>query len=107
MYNKLKIIYTNHFKLVFVLNLGLSLFFLHLFYLKGFGKVGLYNILTAFKLMGYVVTLLTEKLLFDRRKFYYYNLGLGYRKVLGIFFAIDFVLCAVLLMFCWLCTSFV
>ena len=102
MYQKLKILYLHHFKLVFVLNFAISLFFLNLFYLKGFDKVNLYNLAIAFKLIGYVVTFVIEKLFFSYRIFYYYNLGISYRRILGTFFTLDFGLFVSLLMLCWL-----
>lgn len=67
MYQKLKILYLHHFKLVFVLNFCLSLFFLNLFYLKVFNKVNLYNLAIAFKLLGYATTVVIEKLFFGYR----------------------------------------
>ncbi|RZK00598.1 MAG: hypothetical protein EOO43_25135 [Flavobacterium sp.] len=106
MYQKLKILYLHHFKLVFVLNFALSLFFVHLFFEKGFDKVGLYNLIIAFKLLGYATTLAVEKLFFSYRIFYYYNLGISYRRILGTFFALEFGLFVLLLTFCWLWMSF-
>lgn len=102
MYKKLKILYLHHFKLVFVLNFALSLFFVNLFYLKGFDKVNLYNLAIVFKLIGYATTITIEKLLFSYRIFYYYNLRITYRRILGSFFAIEFSLFVVLLILCWL-----
>lgn len=106
MYQKLKILYLHHFKLVFFLNFCLSLFFLNLFYLKGFDKVNLYNLAIAFKLLGYATTVGIEKLFFGYRIFYYYNLNMSYRKVLGYFFLLDTFLFTSLLIFCWLWQSF-
>jgi len=106
MYQKLKLLYLHHFKLVFVLNFALSLYFLNLFYLKGFDKVGLYNLIIAFKLLGYATTVAVEKLFFSYRIFYYYNLGISYRRILGTFFALEFGLFVLLVTFCWLWMNF-
>jgi len=106
MYQKLKILYLHHFKLVFFLNFALSLFFLHLFYLKGFNKVNLYNLAFAFKLIGYATTVAIEKLFFSYRIFYYYNLGMSYRRILGTFFGMEFGLFILSLIICWLWTNF-
>lgn len=106
MYQKLKILYLHHFKLVFVLNLALSLFWLNLFYLKGFDKINLYNLAIAFKLIGYATTVAIEKLFFSYRIFYYYNLGISYRRILGTFFGIEFGLFVLSLIICWLWMNF-
>ncbi len=106
MYQKLKILYLHHFKLVFVLNFALSLFWLNLFYLKGFEKVNLYNLAIVFKLVGYAITVAIEKLFFSYRILYYYNLGISYRRILGTFFSIEFGLFVLSLMLCRLWLNF-
>ncbi len=106
MYQKFKTLYLHHFKLVFTLNFALSLYFANLFYLKGFDKVNLYNLAIGFKLLGYATTIAIEKLFFNRRIFYYYNLGISYRKILSIFFALEFSLFLFILLCCWLWISF-
>jgi len=107
MYQKFKTLYLHHFKLVFALNFALSLYFVNLFYLKGFDKVGLYNLAIAFKLLGYTATAAIEKLFFNRRIFYYYNLGISYRRLLGIFFLIDFIIFVCFILLCALWISFI
>lgn len=107
MYQKFKTLYLHHFKLVFALNFALSLYIVNLFYLKGFDKVGLYQLALGFKLLGYAATAIIEKLIFSRRIYYYYNLGIGYRKILGLFFGIEFGLFVCLLIFCALWINFI
>ena len=106
MLQKLKFIYIHHFKLVAVLNFSLSLYLAFLFYLKGFDKVNLYNIAFALKLVAYATTVGIEKLFFANRSIYYRNFGLSYRRILGTFFAIDFISFLSLLLVCYLWMSF-
>jgi hypothetical protein len=107
MLKKLRFIYIHHFKLVIFLNFSLSLYLTYLFVLKDFDKVNLYNIAIALKLIGYAFTLTIEKLFFAQRSFYYRNLGLSYKRILGVFFGLDFLIFIVLLMFSYLCKSYI
>mgnify|MGYP006165628347 CR=1 FL=1 len=106
MLNKLRFIFLHHFKLVAVLNFSLTLYLTYLFVLKGFDKVNLYNIAFALKLVAYVTTVAIEKLFFAYRSYYYRNLGFSYRKLLGLFFAFDFLLFISLLIISYLWMSF-
>lgn len=107
MIHKLKFLFVHHFKLVTALNFGLTLYLTYLFVLKGFDKVNLYNIAFALKLVAYVTTLAIEKLFFAYRSYYYRNLGFSYRKLLGLFFAIDFLFFISLLIISFLWMSFI
>jgi hypothetical protein len=107
MYQKFKTLYLHHFKLVFALNFALSLYFVNLFYLKGFDKAGLYQLAIGFKLLAYAATVVIEKLVFSRRIYYYYNLGIGYRKILGLFFAMDLGIFVSFLILCALWINFI
>ena len=106
MLQKLKFIYIHHFKLVAVLNFSLSFYLSFLFSLKGFDKVNLYNIAFALKLVAYATTLGIEKLFFANRSIYYRNFRLSYRRILGTFFALDFISFLSLLLVCYLWMSF-
>jgi hypothetical protein len=107
MLQKLKFIYTNHFKLVAILNFSLSLYLAFLFLLKGFDKVNLYNIAFMLKLITYAATLGIEKLFFASRAVYYRNFRLSYRRILGTFFALDFFAFLSILLICYLWKSFI
>ena len=98
MLQKLKFIFIHHFKLVVFINFSYSIFFTYLFVIKGFDKVDLYNIAIVFKLIAYTVTIVIEKLFFSNRVFYYKNLGLSYRRVLGTYFGLDFIIFLLLLL---------
>ena len=107
MLQKLKFIYLHHFKLVAFLNFSFSIYFIYLFLLKGFDKVNLYNITIAWKMITYAFTLGIEKLFFSNRVFYYKNLGLSSRRILGTYFGLDFIVYISLLLICFLCKSFI
>ncbi len=107
MLQKLKFIYLHHFKLVTFLNISFSIYFTFLFLLKGFEKVNLYNIAIAFKLIAYALTLIIEKVFFSKRSIYYRNLGLSYRRILGTYFTLDFIIFISLLLICFVCKSFI
>jgi len=107
MYQKLKILYLHHFKLVFVLNFAVSLFFLNLFFEKGFDKITLYNLAIFFKLFAYAIALGAEKLLFSRRSFHYQNLALSYRRIFSTFYIFDFSFFVFLLTLTWLWKNFI
>jgi len=106
MYQKLKIIYLHHFKFLIFLNLFLSLYLIQLFCLKGFDKVGLYNLAIFFKLVAFATTFGIEKLFFGKHIFYFQNLGLSYRKIFGIFYLLDFALFILLFLISWLWKSY-
>lgn len=107
MYHRLKILYFHHFKLVGVLNCCLSLFFVYLFVLKGFDKVNLYNLAIFFKLLAYGLTIAIEKLFFAQRAFYYRNLGISYRRLLGTFFSLDAIVFTSFMFIGYICRSFI
>lgn len=107
MLQRLSFVYLHHFKLVALLNLGISIFLTYLFLAKGFDKVNLYNISMAYKLVAYVLTLMIEKLIFTKRSIYYRNLGLSYRKLLGVFFGLDFFCFLLMLISSWLWMNFI
>jgi hypothetical protein len=105
--SKLKTIYLHHFKLVLFLNFCLSLFFGYLFFLKGFDKAPLYSIALFFKLVAYGTTVSIEKLFFSVRNYYYRNLGLSYRRIFSVLFAVDMMLFISLLVVVALCRNFI
>lgn len=107
MLQKLKFIYLHHFKLVAFLNISFSVYLTYLFLLKGFDKINLYNIAIAFKVITYAFTLVIEKLFFSKRSIYYRNLGLSYRRILGTYFTLDFIIFTSILLICFLCKSFI
>ena len=92
MFQKLKFIYLHHFKLVAFLNFSFSVYLAYLFLLKGFDKINLYNITIGWKMITYALTLGIEKLFFSNRVFYYKNLGLSSRRILGTYFGLDFII---------------
>lgn len=107
MLQKLKFIYLHHFKIFAFLNFGFTIYLVYLFLLKGFDKVNLYNIVIAFKLITYAFTLVIEKLFFSKRSIYYRNLGLSCRKILGVYFSLDFIIFISLVLICFLCRNFI
>lgn len=106
MLKKLKFIYIHHFKLVTVLNFSLSIYLVFLFILKGFDEVDLYNIAFALKLIAFTGTLAIEKLFFAKRSIYYRNFNLSYRRILGTFFILDFIVFLSLLLMCYVWMNF-
>lgn len=107
MLQKLRFIYIHHFKLAAVLNFSLSFYLVFLFILKGFDKIGLYNIAFALKLIAYATTGGIEKLFFANRSIYYRNFKLSYRRILATFFILDFVTFLSILLSCYLWMSFI
>ena len=107
MLQKLKFIYLHHFKLVAILNFSYTIFFTYLFVIKGFDKVDLFNIAIVLKLIAYTLTIVIEKLFFSNRVFYYKNLGLSYRRVLGTYFGLDFIIFLLLLLIFSLWMNFI
>lgn len=99
MLKKLSYLYSNHFKAIIGLNIFVSLFFTYLFFLKGFDKINLYYYAIIFKSIGYVLSVMLEKVIFPERKYFYRNLRISYRKIFSILFIPDFVIFMVLLMF--------
>ena len=99
MLKKLRFLYSNHFKAIIGLNILVSLFFTYLFFLKGFDKINLYHYAIIFKLVGYALSVMLEKVIFQERKYFYRNLRIGYRKIFSILFIPDFVMFKILLMF--------
>ena len=106
MYYKLKTIYLSHFRLRILLNTFVSGYFAYLFYLKGFDKYPLYMLTILFKLVGYGISIAIERLSFQERHFYYRNMQLGYKKVFGIFFAMDLVLTLLIFFFTHLWSTY-
>ena len=107
MFQKLKFIYLHHFKLIAFLNFSFSVYLAYIFLLKGFDKINLYSITIAWKIITYALTLGIEKLFFSNRVFYYKNLGLSNRRILGAYFGLDFIVYILLLLICFLCKSFI
>lgn len=107
MLQKLKFIYIHHFKLVTVLNFSLSLYLAFLFILKGFDQINLYNLAFVWKFMAYATTVGIEKLFFANRSIFYRNFKLSYRKILGTFFVLDFIIFLSILLSCYLWMSFI
>lgn len=107
MLKKLKFIYLHHFKIFAFLNFSFTIYLVYLFLLIGFDKVNLYTIVVAFKLITYAFTLVIEKLFFSKRSIYYRNLGLSYRKILGVYFILDFIIFISLILICFLCRNFI
>lgn len=107
MFQKLKFIYLQHFKIFVFLNFGFTIYLVYLFLLNGFDKVNLYNLVIALKFITYAFTLFIEKLFFSKRSVYYRNLGLSYRKILGVYFSIDFIILISLISICFLCKNFI
>jgi hypothetical protein len=107
MYYKLKTIYLSHFVLRILINLTVTGYFSFLFIIKGFDKYPLYMLALIFKLIGYSITGLIERLFFPHRHHYYRNMGLGYAKVFGTLFLLDFVLMITILTLTYLCQNYI
>jgi hypothetical protein len=106
MYYKLKTIYLSHFVLRILINLTVTAYFSFLFYIKGFDKYPLYMLTLMFKFTGYFVSGLIERVFFPDRHHYYYNMRLGYARVFGTLFLLDFVFMSVILTLTYLCRSY-
>jgi len=107
MYYKLKTIYLSHFKLRILINLIVTGYFAFLFFIKGFDKYPLYMLALMFKLTGYFISGLVERVFFKDMHLYYRNMRLGYSKVFGIFFTLDFIFMVILFSLIYLCKSYI
>ena len=92
MQGKLSFLYLNHFKAVIALNVFVSLFFSYLFFIKGFDKLNLYFYSVIFKLMGYILSVMIEKIIFPERQYFFRNLRFSYRKIFSVLFITDFLI---------------
>jgi hypothetical protein len=107
MYYKLKTIYLSHFVLRIFINLMVTGYFSFLFFIKGFDIYPLYMLALMFKFTGYFISGVIERVFFAGRHHYYRNMKLGYAKVFGILYLLDFVLMVIILSLTYLCRSYI
>lgn len=100
MFVKLYRVYVYFFKLVAIINIGVSVFAGALL-MDGEGRdrvATAYVLATAAKVLGYGVSILIEKWFFaGHREYFFKNMGLGYRHIFGFVFIVDLVLFAVII----------
>ena len=107
MLNKLTFIYRQHFKFIIAVNLGTSLFFSFLFLSKGYTHYPLYMLSIIFKLVGYLISIAVERLLYASRVYHYQNLGFSYKLIFSRLFIADFLLFILLISTGYLCANFI
>jgi hypothetical protein len=107
MFDKLKIILLRHFKLIILLNMGLSLFFVKLFYDNGFDQYPLYMLMVFNKALLYIFSIVLEIVMFPKSRAYYFrNMGFSYRKLFGILIKIDVFFLLFFYFTGWLCRNY-
>lgn len=107
MLRKLIFIYTQHFKFNIALTLFVSFYFTLIFWSKGYNHYPLYMVAILFKGIAYGLSLWVEKTFFEARSYHYHNLGFGYRQLFGTLFALDLLLFICIILFSYLCKSFI
>jgi hypothetical protein len=107
MFDRLKIILFRHFKLIILLNMGLSLFFVKLFYDNGFDQYPLYMLMVFNKALLYVFSFVLEMVIFPKSRAYYFrNMDYSYRKLFGILIQIDWFFLLLFYLTGWLCRNY-
>lgn len=106
MLKKLFFIYAQHFKFTIALSLFVSVYFILIFWSKGYKHYPLYMVALLFKAIAYGLSLLVEKTFFEARAYHYRNLGFGYRQLFGTLFSLDLLLFACMILLSYLCKSF-
>lgn len=106
MLKRIFFIYAQHFKFTIALTLFVSLYFILIFWSKGYNHYPLYMLALFFKAIAYGLSLLVEKTFFEARAYHYRNLGFGYRRLFGTLFWLDLLLFVCMILFSYLCKSF-
>lgn len=107
MLRKIIFIYHQHFKFVIALNLFVSLYFLAVFWYKGYTHYPLYMLALSFKAVAYVICVAIEKIFFQPRAYHFRNLGFSYRMLFGWLYIADLLLFILLLFISGTCKTFI
>lgn len=106
MLKKISFIYQQHFKFIIALNLFTSIYFVGVFWFKGYNHYPLYMLALVFKLMAYVLGVVIEKMFHQSRAYHFRNLGFSYRMLFGWLYAVDLLLFILILTISGICKTY-
>jgi len=78
-----------------------------LFLQQGFNIYGVYMIAGIIKIMGFVFSVLIERIFYAKRMYFLKNLGLSYRRIFTYIFLLDLGYYAIILTGCWMIRNFI
>lgn len=107
MLRKITFIYRHHFKFVIALNVFVSIYFLAVFWYKGYTHYPLYMLAIFFKAISYAICVAIEKMFFQARSYHFRNLGFSYRMLFGWLYVLDFLFFIFLLFITAVCKAFI
>ena len=102
LFKNLMIVY----KPVLLWNILISLLAGLFFVIDGYDKPGGYAMTAFMKPLGWVFSMVVERFFLQKHRYFYKNMGLGFRRILINIILYDIVILFVVIIICLLCRNF-